>query len=233
MEGTRAGAGKKYTGKCSFHPEKSKPIGVIICAMTTQRLTDRKRAAIVQAAVAQFRAHGYEATSMDQVAAAAEVSKRTLYNHFASKEALFAQILVQLWERSVALLDLAYRPDRPLQEQLSALLLQKVAMVSGEDFIDLARVAITATIHSPQRAQDMLLRLAQKENALLTWVRAAQNDGRLKPADPLQVVQQMESLVKGSAFWPQVTLGQPRLETQAQQQLAADTAELILARYAA
>lgn len=233
MERTRAGAGKKYTGKCSFHPEKSKPIGVIICAMTTQRLTDRKRAAIVQAAVAQFRAHGYEATSMDQVAAAAEVSKRTLYNHFASKEALFAQILVQLWERSVALLDLAYRPDRPLQEQLSALLLQKVAMVSGEDFIDLARVAITATIHSPQRAQDMLLRLAQKENALLTWVRAAQNDGRLKPADPLQVVQQMESLVKGSAFWPQVTLGQPRLETQAQQQLAADTAELILARYAA
>lgn len=201
--------------------------------MTTQRLTDRKRAAIVQAAVAQFRTHGYEATSMDQVAAAAEVSKRTLYNHFASKEALFAQILLQLWERSLALLDLAYRPDRPLQEQLSALLLQKVAMVSGEDFIDLARVAITATIHSPQRAQDMLLRLAQKENALLTWVRAAQNDGRLKPADPLQVVQQMESLVKGSAFWPQVTLGQPRLESQAQKQLAADTAELILGRYAA
>lgn len=233
MEGTRAGAGKKYTEQCSFHPGKSKPIGVIICAMTTQRLTDRKRAAIVQAAVAQFRAHGYEATSMDQVAAAAEVSKRTLYNHFASKEALFAQILLQLWERSVALLDLAYRPDRPLQEQLSALLLQKVAMVSGEDFIDLARVAITATIHSPQRAQDMLLRLAQKENALLTWVRAAQNDGRLKPADPLQVVQQMESLVKGSAFWPQVTLGQPRLESQAQKQLAADTAELILGRYAA
>ena len=201
--------------------------------MTTQRLTDRKRAAIVQAAVAQFRAHGYEATSMDQVAAAAEVSKRTLYNHCASKEALFAQILVQLWERSAAVQDLAYRHDRPLQEQLAALLLQKVAMVSSEDFIDLARVAITATIHSPQRAQEMLLRLAQKENALLTWVRAAQNDGRLKPADPLQVVQQMESLVKGSAFWPQVTLGQPRLETQAQQQLAADTAELILARYAA
>ena len=201
--------------------------------MTTQRLTDRKRAAIVQAAVAQFRAHGYEATSMDQVAAAAEVSKRTLYNHFASKEALFGEILVQLWDRSVARLDLTYRADRPLQEQLSALLLQKVAMVSGEDFIDLARVAITATIHSPERAQDMLQRLAQKENALLTWVRAAQKDGRLKPADPLQVVQQMESLVKGSAFWPQVTMGQPRLGEQAQKQLAADTAELVLSRYAA
>ncbi|WP_159917933.1 TetR/AcrR family transcriptional regulator [Pantoea sp. 18069] len=201
--------------------------------MTTERLTDRKRAAIVRAAVAEFRASGFEATSMDKVAATAEVSKRTLYNHFVSKEALFAEILAQLWERSVAMLDLAYRPGLPLHEQLSALLLQKVAMVSGEDFIDLARVLITATIHSPQRAQDMLARLAQKESALLTWVRAAQKDGRLKPADPLQIVQQMESLVKGSAFWPQVTMGQPRLGNQAQKQLATDTAELVLSRYAA
>ena len=200
--------------------------------MTTERLTDRKRAAIVKAAVAEFRASGFEATSMDQVAATAQVSKRTLYNHFPSKEALFAQILLQLWERSTALLELAYRPDLPLQKQLSALLLQKIAMVSGEDFIDLARVAITATIHSPERGQDMLQRLAEKENALLTWVRAAQKDGRLQPADALQVVQQMESLVKGSAFWPQVTLGQPRLEGKAQKQLAADTAELVLSRYA-
>jgi len=201
--------------------------------MTNERLTDRKRAAIVQAAVAEFRARGFEATSMDQVAATAEVSKRTLYNHFASKEALFAQILRQLWDRSAARMDLAYRPDLPLAPQLSALLLQKVALVSGADFIDLARVALTATLHSPQRAQDMLQRLAQKENALLTWVRAAQQDGRLKPADPLQVVQQMESLVKGSAFWPQVTLGQPRLGPRMQKQLAADTAELVLSRYAA
>lgn len=201
--------------------------------MTTERLTDRKHAAIVQAAVAQFRASGFEATSMDQVAATAGVSKRTLYNHFASKEALFAEILVQLWDRSAALLDARYRADQPLQKQLSALLLQKVAMVSGADFIDLARVAITATSHSPQRAQEMLQRLAEKENALLTWVRAAQQDGRLRPAEPQQVVQQMESLVKGSAFWPQVTLGQARLTAKAQRQLAADTAELMLSRYAA
>lgn len=199
--------------------------------MTTQRLTDRKRAAIVQAAVAQFRTSGFEATSMDRIAAGAEVSKRTLYNHFASKEALFAEILAQLWERSTALLDTAYQPGLPLQEQLAALLLQKVALISGEDFIDLARVAITATIHAPERAQEMLARLAQKENALLTWVRAAQDDGRLAPDDPLLVVQQMESLVKGSAFWPQVTMGQPRLEARAQEQLAADTARLVLGRY--
>lgn len=64
------------------------------------RLTDRKRDAIVQAAIEEFRQHGFNGTSMDRVAAAAEVSKRTVYNHFPSKEDLFEAILMLMWERS-------------------------------------------------------------------------------------------------------------------------------------
>ncbi|HEX5664228.1 MAG TPA: helix-turn-helix domain-containing protein, partial [Xanthomonadaceae bacterium] len=60
------------------------------------RLTDRKRAAILEAAVAEFRESGYEATSMDRIAASAGVSKRTVYNHFPSKEVLFTRILEQM-----------------------------------------------------------------------------------------------------------------------------------------
>ena len=52
------------------------------------RLTDRKRAAILEAAVAEFRESGYEATSMDRIAASAGVSKRTVYNHFPTRDAL-------------------------------------------------------------------------------------------------------------------------------------------------
>ena len=36
-----------------------------------QRLTDRKREAIVAAAIAEFRANGFEVTSMDKIAATA------------------------------------------------------------------------------------------------------------------------------------------------------------------
>ena len=70
-----------------------------------QRLTDRKREAIIQAAIAEFRTNGFEVTSMDKIAATAGVSKRTVYNHFPSKDELFAAILRQLWERSTALGD--------------------------------------------------------------------------------------------------------------------------------
>jgi TetR/AcrR family transcriptional regulator of autoinduction and epiphytic fitness len=67
-----------------------------------QRLTDRKREAIIQAAIAEFRANGFDITSMDKIAATAGVSKRTVYNHFPSKEELFAEILNQLWARITA-----------------------------------------------------------------------------------------------------------------------------------
>src|SRR5262245_49676620 len=37
-----------------------------------------------------FEAHGYDAVSMEQIAAEADVAKATLYNHFPVKEALLA-----------------------------------------------------------------------------------------------------------------------------------------------
>lgn len=52
---------------------------------------------IVAAARELFLSQGYGATSMDAVARAAPVSKRTLYNHFESKEALFAAVLRSAW----------------------------------------------------------------------------------------------------------------------------------------
>jgi TetR/AcrR family transcriptional regulator of autoinduction and epiphytic fitness len=111
-------------------------------------------------------------------------------------------------------------------------MLQKLAMLSSDDFIDLARVAIAATIHSPERAQDMLARLGQKESGVLAWIKAAQKDGRLKAGDAALAAQQLESLVKGAAFWPQVTMGQPKLAPKVQKHLAAAAVDLFLSHYA-
>lgn len=43
---------------------------------------------LVDAAMELFEAHGYDAVTMEQIAAAADVAKGTLYNHFPVKEAL-------------------------------------------------------------------------------------------------------------------------------------------------
>jgi TetR/AcrR family transcriptional regulator of autoinduction and epiphytic fitness len=197
------------------------------------RLTDRKRDAIVQAAIVEFRDNGFEATSVDKVAARAEVSKRTLYNHFASKEELFAAILHVLWESSASELLRPYEPARPVREQLLALVQGKLAMLADENFLALARVAIAAGLHSPERARDMVQRFAEKDGAMVDWVRAAQKHGALKAGDAAQAYRQLECLVKGVAFWPQVAMGQPRLAPAARKKLAAATVDLFLSYYEA
>ncbi|KAF1017406.1 MAG: HTH-type transcriptional regulator RutR [Stenotrophomonas maltophilia] len=197
-----------------------------------QRLTDRKREDIVRAAVEEFRAAGYEATSMDRIAAVAGVSKRTVYNHFPSKEELFAAILEELWESSAASVDLPYRADAPLDAQLLQLLRQKLELLGDASFIDLARAAMAEIIHSPERAQDIVCRMREKESGVTSWIRAAAADGRLRPVDADFAAHQLEGLVKSFAFWPQVTLRQPPLAKAERERVAESAVAMFLGCYA-
>ena len=197
-----------------------------------QRLTDRKREAIVRAAVEEFRSAGYEATSMDRIAAVAGVSKRTVYNHFPSKEELFALILEELWQSSVASVELPYRADQPLDVQLLQLLRQKLDLLGDVNFIDLARVAMAEIIHSPERAQAIVCRMGEKESGVSAWIRAAIADGRLRQVDPEFAGHQLQGLVKSFAFWPQVTMGQAPLAQAERTRVAESAVAMFLGFYA-
>jgi TetR/AcrR family transcriptional regulator of autoinduction and epiphytic fitness len=196
-----------------------------------QRLTDRKREAIIQAAIAEFRANGFEVTSMDKIAATAGVSKRTVYNHFPSKEELFAEILNQLWARISAEQSVVYNRDQPLRDQLRQMLQAKVQLMADENFLTLARVAIAATIHSPERAQNMIERLGEREEGLTVWIRAAQADGRLKPVDPEFAAHQVQGLLKTFAFWPQMSMGRAALDVEMQNTVAESALDMFLTCY--
>jgi TetR/AcrR family transcriptional regulator of autoinduction and epiphytic fitness len=193
------------------------------------RLTDRKRAAIIQAAIAEFRANGFDITSMDKIAATAGVSKRTVYNHFPSKEELFAEILNQLWARLTAEPETSYRPDLPLRDQMRRMLMAKLQLMSEDSFLDLARVAIAATIHSPERAQNMVARMGEREESLSLWIRAAQADGRLKPVEPEFAAQQIQGMLKSFAFWPQISMGLPTLSAERQSTVVESALDMFLA----
>jgi TetR/AcrR family transcriptional regulator of autoinduction and epiphytic fitness len=193
------------------------------------KLTDRKRQAIVDAAIGEFRSTGFESTSMDKIAASAGVSKRTVYNHFPSKDELFAQILHELWTSIASMPPPPYDPAQPLRAQLLDLLSKKMAGLQDGYFLDLARVAIAEAIHSPERAQEMVARLSVKEEAVTAWLRAAQADGKLTRADPVLASQMLQGNLKTFAFWPQVTLNQPPLDEKTQRQVVETTVEMFLA----
>ncbi|WP_414058446.1 TetR/AcrR family transcriptional regulator [Rouxiella chamberiensis] len=56
-------------------------------------LTEARRQAIIDTATELFQEMGYERTSMNEVARRMGGSKATLYNYFASKEALFEKVV--------------------------------------------------------------------------------------------------------------------------------------------
>ena len=55
--------------------------------------SDRTRRQIIDAAYECFYARGFTRSSVDEIAVMAKVTKRTLYNHFASKDDLLAAVL--------------------------------------------------------------------------------------------------------------------------------------------
>jgi TetR/AcrR family transcriptional repressor of mexJK operon len=59
----------------------------------SQTRSKRKRASILDAATKVFLEKGYPGTSMEEIATLAEVSKQTVYKHFADKERLFSEIV--------------------------------------------------------------------------------------------------------------------------------------------
>jgi TetR/AcrR family transcriptional regulator, mexJK operon transcriptional repressor len=56
----------------------------------------RSRAAVVDAARTLFLRQGYAGTTMEEIAALAGLTKRTLYNNYGDKEALFTQIVADV-----------------------------------------------------------------------------------------------------------------------------------------
>jgi len=65
-------------------------------APTKRRLTaEERRTAILDAALSAFSQRGYHATSLDDVAGEAGVSKALIYEHFASKQELYGDLIAR------------------------------------------------------------------------------------------------------------------------------------------
>jgi len=89
-----------------------------------ERLRDRelKRDAVIRAAAREFNRKGYHNTSLDDIAAALEVTKPTVYYYVTSKE----QLLFECFVAGVEQIRAAFREVRqlamPARERLNAVL---------------------------------------------------------------------------------------------------------------
>ncbi|QBI20124.1 TetR/AcrR family transcriptional regulator [Egibacter rhizosphaerae] len=116
-----------------------------------------KRWAIVDAARTMFLREGFTRASMDAIAEAASVSKRTVYNHFPDKQALFLAVLADtvapVLDEFLALLEWHLADVRPddLRETLVRFGRDWVhTTVLFPDHAALLRLVIAEATHMPE-----------------------------------------------------------------------------------
>lgn len=76
---------------------------------------DRREQDVLASALALFSGESWQSVTMDQIAAGADVSKGTLYNHFASKDDIYARLLIDLSETVLERLDRLDSNESPEQ----------------------------------------------------------------------------------------------------------------------
>lgn len=80
----------------------------------------RRRALIIEAALAEFAAVGYEAASLGRIATAAGVARTVLYDHFDSKLALFSDLLATEEDALLAYLSAALESEGSTEQRWRA-----------------------------------------------------------------------------------------------------------------
>ncbi|MEW4531347.1 TetR/AcrR family transcriptional regulator [Maioricimonas sp. JC845] len=209
--------------------KKSKPRSALSGAGRKERLTDRKRAAIVQAAVEAFQQYGYYAASINQIAEAAGVSKRTLYNHFDSKEALFDAIIEELVFRVGQLPACRFDASCDLAGQLTELARTEVDFLVSEDVLALARAGLSRVLVEPDAGQQVDQKFSLRR--VTDWMKEAQAAGCLLEADAEFAAMQFVGLLRTFTFWPSIVHGEPPPSRRKRNQIVAHTVEMFLCRY--
>ncbi len=195
------------------------------------KLTERKRADIIKAAVSEFIRNGYSATSMDGIAEKAGVSKRTIYKHFPGKEEMFRAIILETWEQACWFMEVPYSPDAPLREQLAEVANREIDVVSKPDFVGMTRAIFSESLRSPELVREILTSLKESEGGLVKWIRRAVEDKRLAVDDPHFASEQFIALLKAFVFWPQVLVGHPAPTQELREKVVNSTVEMFLGQY--
>ena len=139
--------------------------------------------AIRDASATLFLEKGYQGTSMGDIAAAAQVSKQTIYTHFANKEELFADLVLGNADRVDGFIaGLSVGPD--VEEGLVRIARDYVHFVSRSDVLRLRRLVIAEAGRFPAIARAYYERVPQRVIAAFAHLFGQlSQDGRLHVDD--------------------------------------------------
>ena len=196
---------------------------------TRKRDTRKKRDSILDAAIKAFQELGYDNASMDYIAELANASKRTVYNHFPSKETLFQEVINRFIDEAMELKQIEYSPERSIEEQLDEFAEAKIAIARNPTWLGTMKVAMGVLVSHPEIARATMNRISGMENSLAIWIKSAAKDGKLNIKDAELASEVFDSMCAGTFFWPALIEGP--MEPRRANKLKKEFIETFLNKY--
>jgi AcrR family transcriptional regulator len=191
----------------------------------------QKRQAILDAAVQNFLAIGYERTTLEMVAKDANVSTATVYKHFSTKRALFGSIMERVWETEV---DPA---DSVEQETDSVAILtaigQEYAQVLRQPQVEaLFRVIIAEAPRFPELGEELYYRGKEPYlKRLHAYLQKESDLKRFEIADIPLAARQFLGMINDVIFWPRFLVMNLEISEADVEYVVTQAVETFLARY--
>jgi AcrR family transcriptional regulator len=156
---------------------------------TASRRADGKarvRAGLLSAARELFARQGVAATTMDDIARLAAVSRATAFNYFPSKHLLLAALVREMEARFLHIMDTQFDQPASAAERIAALFSWTAAKV--EETPELSRVLIGASETTFGAAPDSGVRTARTHRAFTRVLDAGRREGNVRRDVPTEVL---------------------------------------------
>lgn len=196
-------------------------------------ITNDTRELVLDAAVRLLLTSSIRAISMAAIATEAGVSRRTVFNHFPSKETVFAAAMERVWARLpmaeiTSSTEALAHPEATLTEIGRAI----VSFWLPQRAIDIARMVIRESIHYPELSGTYIERGKRPTlDALIAYLSRLAADGRMEIADADLAARQFVGLINEPLVFYRV-LGLQELPTRDRADLVvAEAVKMFIARY--
>jgi len=163
------------------------------------------REAIVEAAERLFLEHGFGSVSMDELAEAAGVARRTLYNQFASKEEIFREMLLRVSGQ----LEHAFPPGIETQGDVADVLRMIARMIlelhKRPEYLGFLRMVVADTRRFPCIAEEFAAVMDPQTERLVRYLAHLTALGILDCRNPVLAAHQFMGMLNELSLWPWMT----------------------------
>jgi len=147
------------------------------------------RARILESALELFKRSGFEATTVGQIAEAADVSRQTCFNHFPEKSAIVAALGDEMTAQFQAAIERVRKLDASTGARLEALFAEEGRRLLGVP--DLSRVMLQETVATRRHVSNPQGRTAKLHASMATLLADGVASGDVRSDVPLALLAEM------------------------------------------